>query len=256
MWYMDWHNLEWWQLILVFLVGGLASFINSLAGGGSTISLPALIFIGLPPTVANGTNRVAILMGNLASVRGLRKGGYFSKEYFLKLLPFVALGALLGAGLGVQISDALFRKALAITLIWVAIAGQIKRKKKAEQEVIAASELGWKARLAFFAIGFYGGFIQVGVGFLLMMGLSAFTKMNILRVNAIKGALAVIFIGISVAIFSWGGKIAWPVAVLQALGGFTGGWLGSRVQMSKGEEYVRRFVAIASLAMALSLLRS
>ena len=119
--------IELWQYPFMFGIGLLASFINSLAGGGSAIALPLMIFSGVPPTLANGTNRFGILWGNVGSVRGLSKKGYFEKDIFKKVAIWVALGAVLGAFLGVQISNRVFQICLAVVLIGVVFFGQIKK---------------------------------------------------------------------------------------------------------------------------------
>jgi uncharacterized membrane protein YfcA len=241
-------------LILVFLVGGIASFINSLAGGGSTLTLPALIFMGVPPTIANGINRFGILFGNLASVGGLSKKGHLRKDILLKLFPIVAIGAIAGALAGVNISDHLFRILLAITLVWVVIAGRLRHGKKRIPHPEGEFKPSLKNYLAFLMIGFYGGFIQVGVGFWLIIALIWSTGLEIIKVNALKGSIAVIFIGISAAVFIANGKTIWLIALTQALGCFIGGWMGSHYQVKKGEGFIRGFISAISILMAFKLI--
>lgn len=246
-------QLGLWSWPLIFLIGMLASFANSIAAGGSAVTLPVLILLGLSPTDANGTNRFAILMGNFGSVSRLQRGGFFRRDLFFRFALPIVPGAVGGALLGVHVSDDLFRVVLAFTLVWVVIAGQISGRRAG---VLPDAEAGlnWKNFLAFFAIGFYGGFIQVGVGFWLIIVLSWATRLDILRVNALKGALAMVFIGASTLIFALGGKVIWSVAVIQGAGALAGGWMGGRFQIRKGEKWVRRGISFFSLLMAAKLI--
>lgn len=243
--------IELWHYPFMFALGFLASFVNSFAGGGSAIALPLMIFSGMPPTLANGTNRFGILWGNVGSVSGLHKKGYFNKEIFKKVVVWVVLGAVLGAFLGVQISDQVFQICLATVLIAVVFFGRIKKDVVVSEKELVVT---WKVALVFFLIGFYGGFIQVGIGFVLILAFLKFTGLDLVRVNALKGSMAIVFILISVIIFSIGGKIIWALAIAQACGAWFGGRIGSKIQIKKGGEFISKVISVVSIALAIKLL--
>ena len=194
-------ELELWHIPILFVIGFLASFLNSLAGGGSTISLPILIHLGIPPLLANGTNRFAILAGNLASALSLRSAGFFERGGISKLFLPVVLGAVLGAYLAIGLSDLVFRILLAAALLFVVVASNLPTPKLNDKDENRPKPKVWLMSLAFFFVGFYGGLIQVGVGFFLIYSLTKFTGFDLLRVNALKAIVSVLFIFTSTLIF-------------------------------------------------------
>lgn len=246
--------LELWQVPLLFLVGVVASFLNSLSGGGSTISLPILIYLGIPPLLANGTNRVAVLAGNVGSVLSLRKAGFLERGIFRQLALPVLLGAVLGAYFAVQMTDTVFRVLLACALVFVVVASNLKSSVLSGAPVPQPFRAGWGAWFAFFGVGFYGGLIQVGVGFILIFALTRFTGLDLIRVNALKGLVAMLFIFTSTIVFVNAGLISWPAAIAQSVGGLLGGWLGGRFQIRRGETLIRRAIQFDALFMAGRLL--
>jgi uncharacterized membrane protein YfcA len=243
-------DFGFWQYLLVFLVGIVAAFLNAVAGGGSAISLPLLIFLGMPPSMANGTNRVGVLFGNFSSFWSLRKGGFYDAVLFKRIFLPTSIGALLGSYLGVDIPDAVFKFLVALVLIWVVIGVQLIPK----QPTITKPFSPLTCWLAFFGIGFYGGFIQVGVGFILILAINHVTGLDLIRVNATKSLTSVIFILISIIVFAAGSKIDWRVAGVESVGCIIGGYWGSQFQMKKGEGFIRAFLTYTSLIMAAKLL--
>lgn len=251
---MNHFELSLWQIPLLFVVGVIASFLNSLSGGGSTISLPILIYLGIPPTLANGTNRVAVLAGNVGSVLSLRKEGFLERGIFRQIALPVLLGAALGAYFAVQMNDTIFRIVLACALVFVVVASNLKSSVLQGKPVAQPFQAGMGAWLAFFGVGFYGGLIQVGVGFILIFVLTRFTGLDLIRVNALKGLVATLFIFTSTLVFIHAGLIAWPAAIAQSVGGILGGWIGGRFQIKRGETLIRRAIQLDALLMAGRLL--
>lgn len=243
-------ELELWHIPVLFVVGFLASFLNSLAGGGSTISLPILIYLGIPPLLANGTNRFAILAGNLASALSLRSAGFFEPGVIRKLLFPVVTGATLGAYLAIGLSDLAFRVLLACALVFVVVSSNLPPPKVAERPEDRPQPQYWALFLAFFFVGFYGGLIQVGVGFFLIYSLTKFTGLDLLRVNALKAIVSVLFIFTSTVIFIKSGFVVWEAALAQAAGGIAGGYAGGKFQVSKGEKLIKRAIQLDALFMA------
>src|SRR3989304_740679 len=164
--------MEIGQFLVIFTVGVVAGVINTLAGGGSLITLPVLIFLGLPATVANGTNRLAITVQSVLAVAGFKRKGVSNfKLSFLMSLPAL-IGAIIGAQLAVDVSDILFKRILAVVMILVLgliLWNPIRMRQGIAQCDGGMTSLSRSRRIAsmliFFFIGVYGGFFQAGVGF-------------------------------------------------------------------------------------------
>jgi uncharacterized membrane protein YfcA len=157
-----------WKFVLLFAVGSIAGFINVNAGGGSTLTLPTLIFLGLDSAIANGTNRIGILIQNLFAVTSFRKQNVHQFKESLKYSYITLPGAVIGALASVSINDEWFQRILAIIMLGIVISMFLPQVKKNYQDVTSIAKNRWLIYVVLFFIGFYGGFIQVGVGFLLM----------------------------------------------------------------------------------------
>ena len=241
--------------LLLFLVGLIAGTLNVIAGGGSLLSLPVMIFLGLPPTVANGTNRVAILIQNIGASWSFHRHGLVSREWLLLAVPPALLGAVLGTVAAVHIGELEFQKMLAVILV-VAAAWQIWNPIKLPSDGNAELPAGIK-RLAFicvfFLIGAYGGFIQAGIGFLLMAATSA-AGFNLIRGNALKVTVVLAFTPLALLLFAWNGKVDWAMGFALAAGNFLGGLAGVHLQVLKGHKWVRGVVTVVIIIFAIRLL--
>ena len=241
--------------LLLFLVGLIAGTLNVIAGGGSLLSLPVMIFLGLPPTVANGTNRVAILIQNIGASWSFHRRGLVSREWLLLAVPPALAGAVAGTIAAVQIGELEFQRVLAVILV-VAAAWQIWNPVKLHPEGEAGLPGGMK-RLAFiaafFLIGVYGGFIQAGIGFLLIAVTSA-AGFNLIRGNALKVTVVLAFTPLALVLFAWNGKIDWAMGFALAAGNFLGGLAGVHLQVLKGHKWVRGVVTGVIVIFAIRLL--
>ena len=243
--------------LLLFLVGLIAGTLNVIAGGGSLLSLPVMIFLGLPPTVANGTNRVAILIQNIGASWSFHRRGLVSKEWILLAVPPALVGAVLGTVAAVHIGELEFQRVLAVILvvaaawsIWNPIA--LKPDGDAEQPT-GLRRLAFIA--AFFLIGAYGGFIQAGIGFILLAATSA-AGFNLIRGNALKVTVVLAFTPLALVLFAWNGKVDWAMGFALAAGNFLGGQAGVHLQVLKGHQWVRNVVTIVIVIFAIRLLIS
>lgn len=156
---------EIYSILLLLAVGTIAGFLNVTAGGGSTLTMPTLIFLGLDAALANGTNRVAIFIQNISAVYSFKKEKYQQFGLSMKLSLLTLPGSIIGAILAVKISDALFQKILAVVMIGIIIS-MIIPKSKLALDNSENKKITWPVVLSMLFIGFYGGFIQVGVGFI------------------------------------------------------------------------------------------
>ncbi|KPJ92290.1 MAG: hypothetical protein AMS18_07735 [Gemmatimonas sp. SG8_17] len=238
--------------IAVFGVGIIAGFLNVMAGGGSLMTLPILIFFGLPVAVANGTNRVAILAQNLTAVAAFRRHGYTDIRTGLALALTTVPGAVAGALVAITVSEGLFRAILAGVLV-VAVIGLLVRRQGREQRHDTPRHARLVAFLSFFAVGFYGGFVQAGVGFLIMIVLHQLLQFDLVRTNMHKVLIVLVFSVPALMVFAFTGNVAWPTAIALAVGNSTGAIVATRVTVSGGERSIRMVLGIALLLMAVRL---
>lgn len=241
------------SILILFGVGLVAGFINVNAGGGSTLTLPTLIFLGLDSALANGTNRVAIFIQNIFAVISFKREKYFQLKTSLKLSIFTLPGAIAGAMLAVNISDNLFQKILGIVMIGIIIS-LIIPKKKAEYTDDSNGKISWKVYLSMIGIGFYGGFIQVGVGFIIMAAIQNLMKLNLIFVNMHKVFIVLIYTIPALLIFVLSGDVDWVLGLSLAAGNALGGWWAAKFAVKKGEKLIRYVLMAAILIMSIKLL--
>lgn len=260
------------QLALVALAGVLSGALNVLAGGGSLFVMPLLMELGFTGPLANGTARVGVLGQNLAAFVRFRRGG-LRLDGSVAWLTLAALpGAVLGALLGVRLDGAAFRFVLAAVMVavwlWMTVDWVLKRRRTraapaggegadAAREPAGPSSSrfpGWPAFLAMVGVGFYGGFLQAGVGFLLMAVLNQLVRLDLVRVNAAKVVIVAAYTLLAVPIFASRGAVDWPAGLALTAGTAAGGWLGARLTLKRGEGLVRVVFTVGLGALVLRLL--
>lgn len=251
--------MEPWQYLLLAGLGLIAGTLNVLAGGGSLLTLPALVFLGLDGPVANGTNRVAILAQNVTAIGGFRSRGFSDFRLSLTLALAALPGAIGGAWVGTLVRGELFNRILGIILVAVLVYMALQRRSKKQAAPAGESPAIERPRLllghlCLFGVGFYGGFIQAGVGFLLMAALHQVMGLDLVRVNMHKVFIVGTFTLAALAVFAARGQVLWIPGLALSVGNSIGGWIGSQISVSKGESWIRAALYIALLAMAIKLL--
>jgi uncharacterized membrane protein YfcA len=243
------------KLILLFCVGMVCGFINVNAGGGSSLTLPVLIFLGLDSGMANGTNRIGILVQNFFAVSSFRrqKVHHFKKSSMLAL--FTLPGAIVGALLSVRLSNLWFQRILGIVMIGIVLSMMFYRPKKDNPSENPTAKNTWLIYPAMIGIGFYGGFIQNGVGFLLMASLYYILRISLVRVNMHKVYIVCLYTIPALAVFILSGNVNWLYGCILAAGMALGGWWGAKIAVRGGEKVIRGILAAAILIMAAKLLR-
>lgn len=240
----------------LFGAGLVAGTVNVLAGGGSALTLPLMIFLGLPPTVANGTNRVAIIAQNVSASAQFRRHGFFEGRWLLLGAPPALLGAGLGSWAAIRIGDVAFQQILAGAMVAIAllILWRPLSPPASDREVDLPDALPGRLLLVggFFVVGLYGGFIQAGVGFL-MLAVTTGAGLDLVRGNALKVALVLLFNLLALALFWAGGKVDWGMGVALAAGNVSGSLIGVRLAVEKGHEWVRKVVTALVVVFALRL---
>ena len=243
-----------WQIPTLIAVGVIAGVLNVLAGGGSMLTLPLLIFMGLPSATANGTNRVAIFCQNIFAISGFKKQGIFPIRLALLCIPPALVGSYLGANLAVSVDDETFRRALALVMIGVLIFIAVDPIKKLRQQEVHMSALRTAVLIvSFFLIGIYGGFVQAGVGFLIITGLLVH-GLDLVKINAVKVLVIFAFTIVALGVFVYHGQIDYVLGLALAVGNSVGGWIGTHVAVKRGHDWIRRFVTVTVLIFALKLL--
>jgi len=224
-----------------------------MAGGGSALTLPVLIFLGLDSALANGTNRIAIVVQNLAAVSSFKKEKYSRFGTSIKLSLLTLPGSIIGAVAAVKMSNELFQKVLAFIMIGIIISMMLP-KSKTVYSGEANKRISFWTHLSMFFIGFYGGFIQVGVGFLLMAALHYLMKLNLVYVNMHKVFIVFIFTVPALIVFIATGNINWNLGLSLAAGNGLGAWWAAKISVKKGEGVIKIVLFVAVFIMALKLL--
>ncbi|GAB6099245.1 sulfite exporter TauE/SafE family protein [Halanaerocella petrolearia] len=243
------------KVFLILFAGTVAGFINTLAGGGSLIAVSTLIFLGLPSAVANGTNRIAVLVQNIVAVTNFRRQGFFDLKFSFKLGIPAVIGSIIGSNLAVNLSEEVFNNILAgimVVVLGLIIYDPTKDIGEKVEKLSLSRQL--MAMIASFLVGLYGGFIQAGVGFIFIVTLSLITGFSLVKINSIKVFVIALYTISSLAIFIINGKINWLLGLILAVGNSLGAYLGSNFAIEKGDEWIRRILVVVLLIMAIKLL--
>ncbi|MCF6182312.1 sulfite exporter TauE/SafE family protein [Lutibacter sp.] len=242
------------EILLLIGVGFFAGIINTMAGGGSLLTLPILIFIGLPPNIANGTNRVAIVVQNIFTTVGFKSKGIKTFPFSIYVGLSALVGSVIGAQIAVDIKGEVFNKILSVVMLLV-VGYMVFTSTKKIKNVLekTTGKHFWLSIFLFFFVGIYGGFIQAGVGFIMLFILSSVNNFSLVKSNAIKVTVALIYTLAAVVIFALNDKINWQVGLELAVGNAMGGWFASRLSVKKGDTFVKKFLILAVVILAIKL---
>jgi len=242
---------------LILITGVAAGFMNTLGGGGSLLTLPMLIFLGSPAAVANGTNRIALIVQNIVGVSNFRRKGFFYPKLGIILAIPAVFGSLIGAKFAISVPEELFQKILAIIMIVVMILILTRPEKRFLKEIEGENLSTVRLVVSifvFFGVGLYGGFINAGVGFVIIVALTLITGMSLVKINSLKLFIVLIYISSSLVVFIIHGKVNWILGLTLAAGNALGAYLGSNFAVSKGDKWIRVFIVIVILSMSAKLL--
>jgi uncharacterized membrane protein YfcA len=240
------------NVILIFFVGLLTGFLNVMAGGGSMLTLPLLTFLGLSIDVANGTNRVSILIQNLAATYSFKKNKVHILKRSLILSIPATLGAICGTLVVVQINESLLKK-IAAVLILLMGAFIVLKKDVWKKNQIATKKNNILSYLTFFFIGFYGGFLQAGVGFFFISALMFLEGFDIVKTNAAKVAIIAVYTIASLIIFAAHNQVDWKIGFVLAIGSAIGSSFGARYMVLNEIVWVKYLLFAAILFAALKM---
>jgi uncharacterized membrane protein YfcA len=246
--------MEPWSYVLLAVVGFVASVVNVLSGGGSFLTLPVLLFLGLPAAEANATNRVGIVVQNAASVWGFHRAGILDWRFALASSVPTAAGALAGAWMALHVGEQEFRRILAVVMVAVTL-WTLLDPLQAGAATTVRSPRAPGVVAGFLLVGLYGGFVQAGVGFL-VIAVTTFAGMDLVRGNAVKVLNVLILTLVSLAVFLAGARVDWPAGLALAAGSLAGGRVGVPLAVLAGHRVLRLVLAATVLVFAVLVWRS
>ena len=241
------------DIIILLFCGIIAGFINTVAGGGSLLTLPILIFMGLPSNIANGTNRVAIFMQNIFSISGYKSRGISDFKYSSWLSVSALIGSIIGAKIAININEDMFNKILSVVIIIVVLTIIYNKKTFNINSENISIEKKIISVIIFFFIGIYGGFIHAGVGFLILSILSNYNGIQLSKANSIKVFVVFVYTFFALIVFIMENKINWILGINLGIGNSIGGWIASRWSYNKSDKIIKIFIIISSAIMAIKL---
>lgn len=230
--------MEVFLYILTYSVGILTGFMNVIGGGGSVLTLPLLTFLGLSIGSANGTNRVSILLQNIMSTYQFRKGKVHILRTALPFAIIASIGAIAGTFVVVSIDQEILKKVIGVILVIMGLF-IVFEPRVWESGANIPKKFRWTSYIAIFAIGFYGGFLQAGVGFFFIAALTFLGGFDIIKTNAIKVLVIAAYTIFSLAIFVSKGMVNWPIGITLSLGSMTGAYFGTKFTLLKNVKWIR-----------------
>lgn len=245
--------LEAWHIAALVGAGCIGGFINVMAGGGSIITVPVMIFLGVPGPIANGTNRIAILAQNITAVSTFFRSGVSHFRLSLSLAACAIPGAVAGALVGATLNPEVFNTVLAVVMVAVLILMQTGGAKAVTAESTPPKNLLY-GHLLMIAAGFWGGFIQIGMGFILMPILNRVMGLDLVTTNVHKVFIVGLYTLAALLVFATTSEIMWLVGGILAVGNSLGGYLGAKMTLKRGDVLIKRVLLVAITAMIIKLL--
>lgn len=248
-------EIEVWQAVALVAVGVVSGFLNVMAGGGSLLTVPVMVFMGLPGPVANGTNRIAILAQNITAIITFARRGLTNFRLSLSLAACALPGAIIGALIGTQLEGVWFNRALAIIMIGVMLVMHFDKgpgKQTSNSQPNRRQLI--QGHLMMVGAGFWGGFIQIGVGFIIMPILNRVMGLDLVHTNMHKVFIIAIYTVFALAIFASQIELLWVVGIALAVGNSIGGYLGAHFTVSKGDRLIRLVLNLVLIVFIIKLL--
>jgi uncharacterized membrane protein YfcA len=242
--------LEWWQLSLLMIGGFVAGVLNTLAGGGSLITLPLMLWVGLPAPVANASNRISLILQNTSGTANFHRTGNLHWPTTLLLSACAVPTALIGARLATDIDEHWFRRILAAVLV-VSLIVVARGRADGGDRTVPVHRL--KLAIWFMVVGFYAGFIQAGLGFALLALLHGVGQLDLVRANAVKVSVVLSCQLAALVVFMFAGQVNWFAGLSLAAGSASGAAVAVHLQVRKGTAWVKRLILtlLGSFAMVL-----
>ena len=239
------------EIIVIVVAGILVGFINTLSGGGSVISLTLLLILGLPASIANGTNRISIFFQTLSSVGSFTRQKMFDSWRPVWLGIPATIGSVLGAWLAVDVNERVIEIAMAVAMVIMVFFLFYKPDKWLKENAdLLSKPLQWWHMMIFFAVGFYGGFIQVGVGYFLLMALVLGVGYDLVKANAVKNLIVFLYAIFALLVFIINGQVNYLYGLILSAGSVVGALIASYLAVKKGAGFIRA-VILASVILTI-----
>jgi uncharacterized membrane protein YfcA len=246
---------DWYLYPLMILAGFAAGFINTLAGSGSILTLPMLIYLGLPANMANATNRVCIVLQNATGIVTFQRNQMLDVRGALILGAPAILGSFLGATIAVSLDEATMRLVIGIVMALMAVLMVVRSERwLSTQALQSLTRPKWWHIILLFIIGIYGGFIQLGVGIFILATLVLGIGYNTARANAVKMAVIFLLNVVALLVFQGNGQINWLLGSIIAVGSMLGAWVAARYAIQWHPKWIFGFLVIIVIITALDLL--
>jgi uncharacterized protein len=240
------------ELSLLAAAGVVAGALNVIGGGGSFLILPILLFAGLPAAVANGTNRVGVLAQNVGGLLGFHRHGAIDWKWsWAACVPALA-GAAVGVWLALQLPNVAFKRTLSIAMLALTLWSLLNPPKSGDAARQVKSPWHPGVMLGFFVVGVYGGFIQAGVGFI-VLAVTSYAGLDMLRGNAAKLLTVLLITVLSLIVFAATAQVDWPRGLALSAGTIVGSLYGVKLAVYKGDVWLQRVVTITVVLFAIAL---
>lgn len=248
-------QLGWLELLALIVSGIIAGFVNTLAGGGSIFTLPALMLLGMPADVANGTNRVGVFLQSVAAVRGFRRHGKLETSAIVPILIPTVIGSLLGSLVASYLPVDILKPVLIFSMISMTLVILLKPNSlpKADELPLSLTESP-AGMIGLFIAGLYGGFVQAGVGFILIAALAGALRYDLVRANALKMVCTLVFGTVALAVFVVRDQVLWVPGLIMGVATIIGVQLSVRFAVSAQQQTLKWVLLSMSLLVCVAAL--
>lgn len=236
-------------IVILMVTGFIAGIINVLAGGGSNLTLPALMLLGLPADAANATNRVGVFMQSVVAVRGFHGHGKLPTKNLVPILTPLIGGSLVGSLAAAFFPPQFLKPALLLTMVAMSLVILISPKTVLPEpgEEVLPVKGNRKALILLLISGFYGGFIQAGVGFILIAAFAGGLRFDLVRSNALKVFAAGLMTTIALVVFIWQDQVVWIPGLVLASATMAGAYFGVKLALNISQNAMKWFLFIMTL---------
>jgi uncharacterized protein len=247
------------ETLVIILAGVVAGIINAIAGGGTLVSFPTLIWLGRDPIVANATNTVAIWPASLAAAYGFRRELSTVRRWLLLLIVPSLLGGALGSWLLLRTPVSTFERIVPFLILAATLLLAVQEMITARLGTLARAHenptAGWVIFVFVFQfiVGTYGGYFGAGMGILMLAALGLIGLTDLHQMNGLKNILAICINGVAAVYFIFAGAVMWRDALIMAVGSIAGGLLGARMARRLGRKFVRAAVVVIGIVMTVAL---
>ena len=248
-------EIDLFYVSLLLIAGLAAGFVNTIAGGGSIFTLPVLMLMGMPADVANGTNRVGVLIQSLAGVRGYNRHNKLDRDAIAPILVPTLIGGLVGSFVASIIPPAILKPILIGTMMAITAVIVLKPStlpSQGEQPItIREKPVAW---LWIFLAGLYGGFIQAGVGFIMITAFAGVLRYDLVRANALKMLCTLLLTVVALTVFIFQGQVVWLPGLILGVGSAVGVNLSVRFAIAAKQQTLKWILLAMAMAVCVAAL--